>query len=308
MLHFRELSYVLAIIETGGFSSAAKKLFISQPSLSQYIKKLENSLGFAIFERSGNSATLTYEGKEYVAFAREALRHRDQFLQTINDISSLQKGHLRIGVPFFRSLFFVPKLIPAFKRKYPGIAIELSEQPAPALEKAVAHGEVDFAFSNLPVYASKISHEPLMDEMVLLSLPEGHALCGSLTQTPGARYPCLDLRLASAEPFIMMPPHYRLRAIANHICLDCGFTPSVLLETSNYGTAEHLVAEGLGLTFAPESLTLDHLKVPGVTHATFAIKDYIWPIAILYAEKKRLSNAAKTFMAFSRDILRGMDK
>lgn len=303
MLDFRELTYVVAIVDAGGFSNAARKLFISQPSLSQYVKKLEDSLGFAIFERRGNSTRLTYAGKEYVTFARETLRHRDQFLLTMNEMSSIQKGHLRIGVSFFRSSFYIPQLIPAFKEKYPSITIELLEQPAPTLEKAVAHGEIDLAISNLPVYVSGITYERLIDEMILLSIPTGHPLCGSLVQKTGAKYPNLDLRLAFAEPFIMMTPLYRLRTIANHICLDAGFIPSVILETSNFGTALRLVAKGFGLTFTPESLFLDNLGNSSGVCATFTHRDYTWPIAILRAEKGYLSDAAKTFIEFSHTVL-----
>jgi len=304
MLDFHELTYVLAIAQEGSFTNAAKKLFISQPSLSQYIKKLEDSLGFTIFERIGNTIKLTYAGKEYVSFAKETLKNKELFLQALDEISSLQRGHLKIGVSFFRSSFYIPKLIPSFKKRYPGITMELLEKPAPILERAVAHGDIDLAISNLPVYVSGLICESLFDEMVLLSMPAKHPLCEALTQKPGSKYASLDLRLASAEPFIMLPPSYRLRVLANHICLDAGFIPSVVLETSNFGTALSLTEKGLGLSFSPETLICDNFENPSVRHATFANKDYTWPIAILHSEKGSLSDAARTFAQFCHAVLR----
>lgn len=271
--------------------------------MSQYIRKLEENLGFALFERRGAAVTLTDAGKEYVAFARETLQARDRFFLSMDDMSALRKGHLKIGVSFFRSMYFVPKLIPAFREKYPGIEVELYEQAAPALERAVAHGEIDIALSNVPVYVSGVAFEHLADERVLLAMPPGHPPCASLIQSPGGLYPSIGLRKAAGVPYIMMPSHYRLRIIANHICLDSGFVPSVILETSNFGTAQRLVSEGFGFTFTPETLIFGEYVQPGPVYATFFPKDYIWPIAALYSERHCPSDAARAFIAFSKAIL-----
>lgn len=303
MLTFKELTYVMTVAEEGGFSNAAKKLYISQPSLSQYIKKIERELDICLFERQSNRVNLTPIGREYIAFATEVLNRRDTFLRTICDYTELRKGSISIGASEFRSVFYFPRLLPSFKEKYPGISIKLLEKPAPMLEEAVAHGEVDLAISNLPTRTPGLNTITLMDERVMLALPPMHPLCEKLVYVEGRDYPVIDMKLAAEEPFIMMPTTFRLRLLSEHICISAGFDPKISLVTANHATALHLVARGFGLSFSPETIMLNRADVPSPVYATFSAGDCFWPIAALYPESGFLSDAANAFIEHAKSIL-----
>lgn len=303
MLTFKELTYVVTIAEEGGFSNAAKKLYVSQPSLSQYVKKIEQDLGFCLFERQGNNIKLTSLGREYITFANEVLQRRDTFLHTVSDYTELRKGSLTIGASAFRSVFYFPLLLPGFRAQYPGISIKLFEKPAPVLEEAVAQGTIDLAISNLPIYEPGLHTIPLLDERVLLALPPGHPLCAKLVREEGRKYPVIDLKLAADEPFIMMPTTFRLRMVSERICANAGFTPKITLVTANHATAQHLVAQGFGLNLSPETIILNRRDTPSPVYTTFSTGDYIWPIAVLCPANGFISDAARAFIAHARAVL-----
>lgn len=300
MLYFREATYVLAIIDCGSFSSAAKTLFISQPSLSQYIKNLEVFLGFPIFDRSGSKLTLTYNGSKYVEFARALLGLRDGFIKTMEDVSGLHQGHLSIGVSFGRSKYFIPKLIPGFKGRYSGVSIDLYEKPAAALEDALLQGIIDLAITTLPIISKELKYHHFFDEMILIAIPCEHSLTKELVFEPGRKYPLIDLSIASNCQFIMMPLNYRLRSLADQICADEGFNPQVVLTTSNFGTAHSLVSKGLGLLIGPETLLLSENLQPSPVYATFKKRDYLWPIVIAYKPSRYVSPAMEAFIEMSK--------
>lgn len=303
VLDFREFIYVLTILESGGISAAAKKLYISQPSLSQYIKKLEKELGFCIFDRMEKSMQLTYMGEKYVLFAQDVLNRRDIFFQAISDYTGLQLGHIVLGVAFFRSLFYVPKLLPPFKEKYPGISVNLFEQPAPMLEKALVKGTADLIITNLPIYTPEASYEHLFDEKILLAIPPDHRICKELVNIGDRQYPVLDLSKAQDETFIMYSPSFRIRTLSDHICMDAGFTPQHVINTLNFGTGHRLASKGMGLFFGPESLLLEDIVFPRPVYATFSKGDYTWPVVIAHNRDKYLTPAIKAFIDFSKSIL-----
>lgn len=303
MFAFCEFTYIIAIVETGGFSSAARKLHISQPSLSQYVKKLEEDIGFPIFDRTKKPLSLTHSGKRYLAFAQEVLERRDGFLQSIDRNAGVQQGHLTVGVSFARSLYFIPRLLPPLHKRYPGLSIELLEQSAPNLENAILKGSIDIAITTLPIPAKGIAYKLLLNELLLIAIPSQNKLCDELVSMPDRKYPVIDLRKAANEPFVMLPAIYKLRALTDQICIDAGFTPSAIITTANFSTAHRLAGVGLGLHMGPETLFHAEIVHPTPVYATFSIKDYIWPIVIAYRADKFFTPAMKVFVEIAREQL-----
>ena len=305
MLEFHELTYILAIAETGSFSKAAKKLLISQPSLSQYVKCLEGMLGFPLFDRSVKPIKLTHMGEKYVAFARNTLNVRDDFLQSIHEDCTLQSGHLIVGLSFFRSIYYTPRIFPVFKRRYPGITIELFEKPAPEIEKALINATVDLALTNLPVYQNGISYKKLIEEKLLLAIPPTHPLRDKLVWKKDEEYPALDPRHLIDVPFIKMPHNFRLRALSDLICKDAGLIPQIALVTANFGAAQHLVSEGMGVTLTPETLQLAEETQNRPIYATLICnKNYTWPIVIAYSPKRYQTPAMTAFINTALEIFK----
>lgn len=145
MIDEHEWRSVLQVAKDGTFSAAAKHLYISQPSLSQCIKKVETELGVRLFDRSQTPLALTTAGEIYVRQAKEILRIRQALVQEVADLSELRTGSLTIGSSRTRSACFLIDPLVAFHRQYPGIQLAIKEAPVRTLEEYAAAGTVDFA-------------------------------------------------------------------------------------------------------------------------------------------------------------------
>ncbi|MEN6314888.1 MAG: LysR family transcriptional regulator, partial [Clostridiaceae bacterium] len=163
-MDFRQLHYMLKVAEEKSFSKAAKKLYISQPSLSQYISNVEQQLGVRLFDRTTNPLTLTYAGELYEETAKNILYLKDQLLSQMDDIANLQRGHITIGISPFRSTYFLPTILPLFKKNYPGIDVSLAEGTMAELLELAINGATDFSIMTLPIPGELMSYDPIMTE------------------------------------------------------------------------------------------------------------------------------------------------
>ena len=176
-MDFRKLQYMLKVAEEKSFSKAAQKLYIAQPSLSQYIQKLELQLGVQLFDRSTNPLRLTYAGELYAETAKNILNLKDQLSNQMEDISNFKKGRLTIGLSAFRSTYVMPKILPRFHEKFPGIDVVLVEGNSVKLEELAIKGITDISLMTLPIKENFFSYEPILSEKILLAIPPQHPAC-----------------------------------------------------------------------------------------------------------------------------------
>jgi DNA-binding transcriptional LysR family regulator len=141
----KELVYVLAVAKEKSISKAAQKLFITQPSLSNAIKKIEEALGTKLFIRTNRGLKLTFSGERYCAIANDIIKIFEDFEIEISDINNLKKGRLHIGITAYISTYLLPKVLPKFKQAAPNIDFTFIELTSVELEKELKEGLIDFA-------------------------------------------------------------------------------------------------------------------------------------------------------------------
>ena len=141
----KHMQYVLTVLKEGSFTSAAKKLYVSQPSLSQIIKTAESNLGAPIFNRSTDPITLTPAGQLYVEAARQVTTISTNLVKQVEELSNEEFGKIRLGISVQRGMELLPELYPRFKKRFPHVEIELHEQGSATMEKSVLEGEVGIA-------------------------------------------------------------------------------------------------------------------------------------------------------------------
>ena len=124
-MNLKHASYIMTILEEGSITAAAKKLLISQPSLSQTVKAVEDELGLPIFDRRAKRLTLTYAGQRYVESMREIMTAERNFLSEIAEMKNDHRATLRIGISAQRSISLLPQILPAFLARYPLVTVEL---------------------------------------------------------------------------------------------------------------------------------------------------------------------------------------
>lgn len=155
-MEMHQLRYVVAVARAGNFSRAAEQCHISQPSLSQQIQKLEEELGERLFERMKREARLTSSGKAFLQRAIRILEEVDAARREVNDSKGLSCGVLTIGVLPTIAPYLLPKVIPRFLRKFPGIEIIIQEDTTARLLKQLFACEIDFALTSEPIQGQRL--------------------------------------------------------------------------------------------------------------------------------------------------------
>ncbi|MDZ7661639.1 hydrogen peroxide-inducible genes activator [Thiohalophilus sp.] len=182
-MNIRDLQYIIAVAETRHFGKAAERSFVSQPTLSGQIKKLEESLGVAIFERTNRSVEVTPIGEAI-------LRHARLMMEQMNAIEQLAQAHqdplagpLRLGAIPTISPYLMPLILVPLKRQYPQLKLVLSEEMTDTLIRRLQHHEIDAALLATPVDEPDLAVMPLFDEPFWLAHPRDHAFYNKETIT-----------------------------------------------------------------------------------------------------------------------------
>ena len=127
-MDFQKFEYFLAIARHQNLTKAAQELYISQPTLTKFLQKLEAELGGRLFRRNGHTYNLTFLGRRYLEYAQKALALNQDWEKELQDMRSSYKGELNIAFPPLRSASIIPQILPEFHRIHPGVHINLYEQ------------------------------------------------------------------------------------------------------------------------------------------------------------------------------------
>jgi DNA-binding transcriptional LysR family regulator len=300
-MDFREIRYILLLAKTGNISRTAELLHISQPYLSQYLRKIEHDLRCKLFYRGARGISLTCAGEEYLHYAREMLMQQMELRQRLNDISSMRRGKLTFGITTQRGGRLVPDVISIFRQKYPDIELKIKEcLSTDSLEEMAIEGDVDIFVSNLPFVHPEISHRLLIDDCLCLALPPTFPLPYRISDFSFERILELFESLRN-EHFILPPMSMKMGRLIKKFFALVGFEPNVLLESYSADTAQFMVLGGVGVTLVQRSVFLDYrmkekpiylpiddprFHMPLV--AGFYNRDYISGIANVFYEEMSL--------------------
>lgn len=300
-------AYFMAIVEEGGLTKAAEKLFVSQPSLSQYLKRLEKSLGVELFDHSSSPLRLTYAGQRYYQHISQIARMDENIRREIQDIKQQNGGRLRLGVALWRGACLLPDIYPYFHGKYPEVKFELTEGRSAQLERALMNDEIDVAVINLPftVDYSKLTCEIVRDEQILIAAPTTNPYVEQVLNrcSYSGNFPIVSLDLVSHIPLIMTKPGQNLTYEILHVLNQNLIEPDILLETANLSTAINLTAKGMGCTFVPEEGARVCNRPGEVTYFVVEKPKISWPLAAVYRRDIYVTRLTRLFIDALKNIL-----
>jgi DNA-binding transcriptional LysR family regulator len=302
-MDFKQYEYVLTIAEEKNFSRAAKRLFISQPSLSQYINRLETQLGVTLFDRTVTPLALTYAGELYIETANKIIALSNQLQKKYADISQLKTGRLNIGLTPSKANTPLPMILPVFKNKYPNIDLIITEGSSDELEEMLTKGIVDVCMLNLPIQNSDIEYEEILDEKILLAAPPSFT---DYEQTFNGNYPEIDIKKLKDENFILLKPNQRLRQISNMIFGKAGIKPKIILETRSIETSLRLCSVGMGFCFVPETAVLNSRLENSPKLFVVNNPPLIWTLTIAYRKNSYHTKASLAFAEIAKQVLKPM--
>jgi LysR family hydrogen peroxide-inducible transcriptional activator len=243
-MNLRDLEYLVAVAEHQHFGRAAKACFVSQPTLSTQIKKLETELGVPLVERNSRNVILTAAGERIVERARVLLREAD----TIHDIARRAKdpeaGTLRVGLFPTLGPYLLPHVIPAVHERFPQLELLLVEEKTDVVLQRLRGGGLDVGVLALPVDRDQLHCEPLFEEDFLLAVPADHPFAS----TPG---PAPTSVIAGARLLLLDEGHC-LREQALSVCDLAGASERRDFRATSLETLRQMVAAGVGITLLPE--------------------------------------------------------
>lgn len=254
MINFLNLEYFLVASEELNFTKAAKRLYISQQSLSCHISHLEKEFGIVLFNRTA-PLTLTYAGKVLQKRARQMLRLREETYHEITDIKDFTKGQLIIGMSHTRGRNILPQILPVYQEHFPGIDLHLVEGNSSELASYLLHGDVDLVIDMLPFKVEDVETIPICEEEILLVVPDAvleRVYPGHVPELKEQMARNIDLSLVKECPFLLINPGNRVRTLANEMFDEAQMNPRIILETENIETALALSLKGMGITFYPK--------------------------------------------------------
>ncbi len=250
------LRYFLAVVETGSFTRAADRAFVTQPTLSAGIKKLEQQLGHTLFERTNRRVFLTDAGTRFLPRAKAILHECNMAQQALDEAGNAPL--LRIGVLTTLSNRKVGNLLASFREKAPGAAIEIFDGTEQELENRLEDRSLDFALS---VYRGEPEDRsiPLGVEPYVFILPTDHPLAGR------TRVGAQDL----AEDYMIVRSRCEVLSETSRYFTDRNVRPRLVYRTPNDSRAVAMVAAGVGGTVVPQSLVDERVcevKLTGFEH------------------------------------------
>lgn len=241
-MNLRDLHYLTTVAELRHFGRAAEACHVSQPTLSMQIKKLEETLGVRLFERSNKQVILTPSGVLMVERARRILQEVAAMKQIAEGARDPFAGEFRLGAFPTLAPYFLPTIVPALHAAMPNLTLLLTEEKTPEILSLLAAGSMDAAFLALPVEEAGLESAPLFEEPFLLAVPATHPL---------ARKKHVYLQDLAALPLLLLEDGHCLRDQALDVCRLAGASEQREFRATSMETLRQMIAAGVGVTLMP---------------------------------------------------------
>jgi len=246
-----ELRYLVTLAQVRHFGKAAKLCFVSQPTLSVAIKKLEEKLGVSLFERSNQQLSVTPIGQQVVDRARNILEQLDDMDQLVKNAKDPLQGEIKLGAIFTIGPYLFPRFIPNLAKSAPDMPLFIEENYTANLRQQLLSGRLDAAIIALPFTGADIVTKAIYQEDLVVLLP---------TQHPLAKQDTIDQQQLANEPLMLLGEGHCLRDQILQSCpaiMDAAHNLDGPVHSLEGGgsleTLRHMVASGMGITIIPES-------------------------------------------------------
>ena len=284
-----ELKDFHAFIEVANhlsFTKAAEHSYISQPSLSKSVKKIEEELNIILFNRSTRSLRLTDAGNIVYEQGQKILHLLDELPVLLEDLAEGVSGEIKIGMPPLIGTLFFPQIAKNLSENYPDIKIELHELGAKVVEELVDKGQIDAGIIVLPTDTDIFYIQPFISDKFFLFVHKDH---------PFAKRQAIDLSELKDEQLILFSKSFALHRYIISACKEVGFNPTISYESSQWDLIIELVAAKLGITLLPQSIS-EKFTNENIKMISLKEPPLLWQLGIITKKDTYQSFALKKFM------------
>jgi LysR family hydrogen peroxide-inducible transcriptional activator len=265
-MNLRDLQYLVAVADHRHFRKAAEACFVSQPTLSTQLKRLETELGVELIERSPGNVMLTAVGADVVAKARLILREADDIGQIARRARQPESGSLRIGLFPTLAPYLLPHVVPAIRERYPELELLLVEEKSEDVLRDLREGRLDAGVLALPIHEDQMHEELLFDEDFVLAVPADHHLAATHGSVPSS--------IIAGESVLLLEDGHCLRDQALSVCQLAGASERSDFRATSLETLRQMVAAGVGVTLLPRLA----VSPPVASYDTITLIDFSEPV------------------------------
>lgn len=294
-MEFRQLKYFVQIAKDQNYSTAAKQLFITQPTLSWTIKHLEEELGAKLFIQNGKKLILTSDGEELFQHANHLLDEHQKVLTLFQNRNEQLTGHIHLGIPVLFGTCFFMNPIMSFMEKHPKVKVKMYNGGSIEIQKMVESGAVELGIVS-HLYPSNTLDNiqfPNMNYRIVLVVSNKHHLADK------ASVSFVDLK---NEPFILLTESYTMGMLPTQLCINAGFTPNVVLRSSDWDVICEAVANSNNISILPYPF-LEKLQNKNLTVIPIDDPETIIPIALISKRNRPKSFPLQKFIEFMLDSI-----
>jgi DNA-binding transcriptional LysR family regulator len=244
-VELRDLKSFIEVVIHQSFTKAAAHSYLSQPSFSKAVKKLEEELNVELFDRSTRHLRLTDAGQIVYEQAQKALESLSEINNLLDDLKNVTSGEIKIGIPPLIGTLFFPTIAMRVQEKYPNVSLHLVERGAKLIGQLVENGEVDLGIIVLPADTTKFNVQPFITDEFVLYVHKEHPL---------AKKSSVTIRELNEEKFILFSDEFTLHDYIKNVCMEAGFIPEVSYQSSQWDLILELVSSEFGVTLLPRSI------------------------------------------------------
>jgi DNA-binding transcriptional LysR family regulator len=242
-MELTHLRYFCAIAEARHMTRAARKLGVTQPTLSSMLRKLEAEVGAPLFHRTGRGVELTDAGRVFLSHADDAVRRADGGLKAVRELLGLELGSIRIGGGASATTYILPPVVSDIRRQHPGLRFYIREAGSTTVAEAVLSGALDLGIVTLPITlpdASDLVRVPLVEDELLLIVPRGHTLAGKRA---------FAWKELADESVIGFEAGSAVRDVIDSAAARAGVSLRYVMELRSIEGIKHMVDAGIGVGF-----------------------------------------------------------
>ncbi|MCU7800829.1 MAG: DNA-binding transcriptional regulator OxyR [gamma proteobacterium symbiont of Lucinoma myriamae] len=296
-MNLRELEYLVAVDEERHFNRAAERCFVSQPTLSGQLKKLEEELGVMLIDRNTRHVSMTDVGIAVVQQARKILKEVKVVKEIAQSFDDPMAGELNVGLIPTIAPYLLPEIIPELKQHFPRLKLWLHEHLTRVLLEKLKNAELDLLILALPVESDEFSVIELFQEAFWLVVPSNETL---------SKKNNIQLTDLKEQEMLLLEEGHCLRGQALDICFTAGATENNTFRATSLETLRHMVSEGMGMTLLPElSVPKERSKSDAVHYIPFDEPKPNRRIGMLYRKGSYREEAYQKIAQVIKDKLSG---
>ena len=290
-MNARQFKYVITLAREGSFSKAAEALGITQPSLSQYIKKIEMEIGQSLFDRMNGEVRVTDAGQVYIDAGQKILDIEHQMENSFADLASQKTGSLIIGSAPYRAASMMPEIASAFKIIHPGMLLVVREGTTAEIIESMEHGEYDLALTLLPVDKRVFNYEKVMEEELILAVPSTYPRFPAADRTD-RKYPAVDARVLNDQSLVMLTDAQFMQKQLENLRIDFKLSlhPAVIVKSLE--AQIEMVKAGVGMALMPSGIER-FCKDESVMFYSFTNTLAKREVVLIWLKERKLSRAAQ---------------